>query len=117
MGLFDAFKKKSENDYSSLTAEQKKEMIEKGELLPLYLIGLRFGGSEKADNYVYAPKEAVAQKDRIDDELEQFMIDGRAIKGLRIQPVYKGKCSIPAKITIQAMIDGTEKFVRTIDIW
>lgn len=117
MGLFDVFKNRKENDYSSLTAQQKQEMIAKGELLPLYLIGLRFGGSERPENFVYAPAEAVAQKDRIDDELEQFMVEGRAVKGLSIKPSYKGKCSIPTRIEISAMIDGKEKFVRVIDIW
>ena len=117
MGFFDMFKGKKADDYSSLTAEQKRMMIEQGKLQPLYLIGLRFGGSERADNYVYASPEAVRQKDRIDDELERLMLDGRSVKGLRITPSYKGKCSIPTSIRVQAMIDGTEEFVRVIEIW
>ena len=117
MGLFDRFKGKKVLDYSSLTAEQRQEMIERGELRPLYLIGLRFGGSERADNFVYAPAAAVKQKDAIDDELERFMREGRAVKGLRITPSYKGKCSIPTGIRISALIDGTEEFSRAIEIW
>ena len=117
MGLFDIFKGKKADDYASLSAEQKREMIEQGKLQPLYLIGLRFGGSERADNFVYAPADAVRKKDRVDDELEQLMLAGRAVKGLHVTPSYKGKCSIPTGIRISALIDGSEEFVRVIDIW
>lgn len=115
MGLFDMFK--SKGIYSSLTNEQKQEMIKNGELKPLYLIGLRFGGSDKIDNMVYAPSQAVEQKNKIDDELENYMKQGRTVKGYMCIPSYKGKCSIPSKLKIQAFIDGTEPFVRNIDIW
>lgn len=39
-------------------------MIKNGELKPLYLIGLRFGGSDKIDNMVYAPVQVVEEKIR-----------------------------------------------------
>jgi hypothetical protein len=115
MKLFDIFK--SKRDYSSLTSEQKRKLIEKGELKPLYLIALRFGGSDGMDNMVYAPAAAVDLKNKIDDELEEFMNQGRAVKGYRCIPSYKGKSGIPTRIVIQAFIDGFEQFVRDINIW
>lgn len=115
MGLFNIFK--NQGIYSSLTNEQKNEMIKNGELKPLYLIDLRFGGSEKEDNMVYAPVEAVKQKNEIDDKLEEYIKEGRRVQGYICIPSYKGKCSIPSKLKIQAFIDGTEQFVRNIDIW
>lgn len=115
MGLFDMFKNKG--IYSSMTKEQKQEMINNGELKPLYLIDPKFGGSNKADNFVYAPARAVLQKRKIDDELENFMTQGRTVKRYSCKLIYKGKCSIPAKLKIHAIIDGTEQFTRNIDIW
>ena len=115
MGIFDVFK--SKGIYSSLTGTEKQKMIDKGELEPLYLISLRFGGSDKLDNIVYVPSDIVKQKEKIDDELENYMKKGRSIKSYMCIPSYKGKSSIPSKIQIKAFIDGSEEFVRTIDIW
>ena len=115
MRLFDIFKSKV--DYSSLTSEQKRKMIEKGELKPLYLIALRFGGSDGMENMVYAPIAAVNLKNKIDDELEEFMNQGRSVKSYRCIPSYKGNSGIPTRIVIQAFIDGSEEFVRDINIW
>lgn len=115
MGLVDMFK--SKGIYSSLTSEEKQKMIDNGDLKPLYLIGLRFGGSDKIDNIVYVPSEVVNQKERIDDELENYMQSGRSVKNYICIPSYKGKSSVPSKLKIQAFIDGTEQFVRNIDIW
>lgn len=115
MGIFDIFK--SKGIYSSLTSTEKQKMIDKGELEPLYLISLRFGGSDKLDNIVYVPSDIVKQKEKIDDELENYMKNGRSIKSYMCISSYKGKSSIPSKIQIKAFIDGSEEFVRTIDIW
>ena len=115
MGLFDIFK--SKGIYASLTKEQKDEMIKNGELKPLYLIGLRFGGSDRIDNMVYAPASAVEQKEKIDEELENYIKQGKDVEGYLCMPSYKGRCSIPTKIKIQATIDHKEKFIRNIDIW
>ena len=114
MRLFDIFKNKV--DYSSLTSEQQRKMIEKGELKPLYLIALRFGGSDGLDNMVYAPPAAVDLKNKIDDELEELMNQGRSVTGYRCIPSYKGNSGIPTRIVIQAFIDGSEEFIRDINI-
>lgn len=115
MSLFSIFKNKGK--YSSLTSEQKQQMIQNGELQPLYLVGLRFGGSDKIDNIVYVPAVTVEQKNAIDDELEKYMNEGKSVSKFRCTPTYKGKCSIPSKIKIEAIINDTEQFVRNIDIW
>ena len=49
MGLFDRFKKKPEvpPDFSGVDSREKaEELARKGVLCPLYLMPLRFGGSE-----------------------------------------------------------------------
>lgn len=115
MKLFNIFKHKG--IYTSLTNQQKQEMINNGTLKPLYLIGLSFGGSDGLDNMVYAPVVAVEQKNKVDEELEKYINEGRTVKGYMCIPSYKGKCSIPSKLKIQAFIDGTEQFIRNIDIW
>lgn len=115
MSILNIFKNKGL--YANITQEQIQGMIKSGELKPLYLIGLRFGGSDKIDNIVYVPNNIVDQKDKIDDEIEKYMQEGKKIKNFNCTPTYKGKSSIPSKIKIQALIDDKEKIERILEIW
>jgi len=114
MGLFGLFKNKG--IYYYLTKEEKDEMIKTGDLKRMYLISPKFGGTDDIGNMVYVPTLAYNKKNQIDEELENYLKQGRNVRymcNLR----YKGKSSIPSKIKIQAVIDGVGPYIKEIDVW
>lgn len=115
MNILNLFKKKS--IYSDLIKEKKQELIDNGSLKPIYLIDIRFGGSDKIDNIVYVPANIVTIKENIDNELENFLLQGRKITNYNCIPKYKGKSSIPCEIKITARIDNNEQYERKINVW
>ena len=115
MGLFEIFKNKG--IYANLTREEMDEMIRKGDLKRMFLISPKFGGHDNIDNMVYVPVLVYEQKKQIDDELENYLKQGRKVECFMCNAKYKRKSSIPSKIRIQATIDGVDKYIKEIDIW
>ena len=121
MGLFDFLKKKTTADpplecnYADVCSYQEAEhYYKKGHLDKLYLIGLAFGGDDSNVNILYAPLEAVNQKQLIDKELETLLHQGLHIQ-YRAFPEYKGDSFIPSKVIIE--VDGDQTYTKEIDIW
>lgn len=103
------------SDVNSVSAA--REMAARGELEPLYLIGLRFGGAEDISNCVFVPVGTAAIKDQYDDVIEELLAEGR-IKGYSCIPQYKGRSAVPCRLTIQATSpSGHPEFSETINIW
>lgn len=115
MGLFSFFKSK-DGAFSRLTQEQFDDLLSTGQLVKIYLIDTRFGGSEFNDNILYVTKEAADIKKQVDDELENYINMGRKVQGYMCLPSYQGKCRIPMSICIQATVDN-ELFRKDIRVW
>ena len=59
-------------DFSDvISVSAARMMADRGELEPLYLIGLRFGGKEDLSNCVFVPVGIAAIKDQYDDVIEE----------------------------------------------
>ena len=114
MGLFGLFKDKG--IYYNLTREEMDEMIKNGDLKKIYLISPKFGGAENVSNMVYVPTLAYEQKNQIDEELENYLRQGRNVRYM-CNLKYKGKSSIPSKIKIQGFIEDVGPYIKEIDVW
>ena len=120
MGLFDRFKKKPEvpPDFSGVDSREKaEELARKGVLCPLYLMPLRFGGSESLlENSVLATPAAVEWKDRFDDQVEKLLAQGK-VNGYSCEPQYRDKSFVPCAVKVTARRDGADVLTETIHIW
>ena len=120
MGLFDKFRKKPEEplDFSEEDSREKAEELAKlGILRPLYLMPLRFGGSESLlENSVLATPAAVEWKDRFDDQVEKLLAQGK-VNGYSCEPQYRGKSFVPCAVKVTARRDGADVLTETIHIW
>ena len=105
-------------DYSEVVSvSAAREMAERGELEPLYLVGLRFGGREDLSNCVFVPPGTAALKDQYDDVIEDLLKEGR-IKSYSCHPQYKGRSAVPSLLTISAFTpEAKPEFTETIRIW
>ena len=103
------------SDVISVSADRM--MADRGELEPLYLIGLRFGGKEDLSNCVFVPVGIAAIKDQYDDVIEELLVEGR-VKSYSCTPQYRGHSAVPCKLTIKAFSPtGSTEFTETINIW
>ena len=120
MGLFDRFKKKPEvpPDFSGVDSREKaEELARKGVLCPLYLMPLRFGGSESLlENSVLATPAAVEWKERFDDQVEKLLAQGK-VNGYSCEPQYRDKSFVPCAVKVTARRDGADVLTETIHIW
>jgi len=118
MGFFDKFKKKSPTsgfDFANVDSNEKAlALVQKGELVPVYLMSPRFGGVEDVRNVVYAPAIVAELKDKCDDTIEDLLRNGK-VKSYSATPQYKGNSFIPSSILITA--SGESSFSETINIW
>lgn len=105
-------------DFSEVVSvSMAREMAMRGELEPLYLIGLRFGGAEDLGNCVFVPVGIAAIKDQYDDVIEDLLREGR-IKSYSCVPEYKGRSAVPYRLTMKASSpEGKPEFTETINIW
>lgn len=119
MGLFDLFRKekKAAVDFMDIDSNEKvMELAEKGVLVPLYLMPLRFHGEEAANNRLFVPPFAAELKDRYDDMVEDLLSQDR-VDGYSCTPEYKGNSFVPSKIQVTAKKDGKPVFTEIINIW
>ncbi|MDR0852320.1 MAG: hypothetical protein LBN36_07480 [Clostridiales Family XIII bacterium] len=106
-----------QQDFSDIDSNEKaEELVSSNILKQLYIVPVRFGGSEDATNWLYAPLAAIEAKDRYDDKVEQWGLQGQ-INGYRGIPEYKGTSIIPSKLTILVSLDKKIVSMETIDIW
>lgn len=113
--VYDLREEQSAYDYASITDKDiLPELVQKSILQPLFLIDLRFGGSDKADNLVYVPPKALIEKLKLDDKLESYLSNGKKI-GMNSSLEYKERSIIPSKITM--IINGELNQTYEFLIW
>jgi hypothetical protein len=116
--MFDWFRKKPKvgPDFSHITSrERAEEAASSGDLVPMLLMPVEFGGPEEGLNIVFVPLWVRQQKERIDmGTILPLGEDGKITK-YSANPAYKGDSFIPSSITIRAHDPG--EFTATIEIW
>jgi len=105
-------------DYSHVdSAEKAKALVQAGQLEPLYLFPLEFGGQPIPQNTLYVPLGFAAIKQRLDGTIQKMVADGNISK-YEARPEYKGNSFIPSKIKIMASHHEKQgAFNPTIEIW
>lgn len=105
-------------DFSDVTSREKAEaMYAQGKLEKVFLFPSEFGGEDIPQNVVFVPPGVSDIKNQLTGTLIRFVKDGLVNK-LTVEPEYKGKSFIPARIKMRAW--HTEKkgeFTPSIDIW
>lgn len=116
--MLNLFKRKvnSNFDISNITRENVNEFLHSGQLTLVYLISPDFGGSEKSDNQVVVTPEAYKEKQIIDDELYNFLKQGKSVKNFNVSLKYKDNSIVPSKIFVTASIDGNN-YTKVINVW
>ncbi|MBQ7919678.1 MAG: hypothetical protein IJ324_07040 [Lachnospiraceae bacterium] len=114
MGIFDVFKRNE--DFSNVTEDNIEGFLASGKLVTIYLVSPRFGGSEGMDNQIVVTKKAAIEKDKIDDELAGFLMDGKSVQKFNVDLEYKGKSIVPTKIKVSAVVTG-DAYSRVVEIW
>ena len=106
-------------DFSGVASvEEALNWVAEGTLEPLYLVGVRFGGSSKMNNTVFVPLGIAKIKDHLDDLLEELVDDGRKIS-FQCQPTYKGGSFVPSTLRVEATDSETGLLILSeqIAIW
>lgn len=119
MGLFDFFKKKEiiMPYFEELDSQEKLiECAKKGVLFPMYVMPLRFNGSNSIDNILFVPKFAVELKNKADDMVENLLRQEK-VSSYSCMPEYKGDSFVPSKVVIEATMKDEPVFKETIEIW
>jgi len=121
MGLFDRFKSKKNIvdgvfDISKISNANVDQFLKSGQLKMIYILSPIFGGSEERVNQIIVTPKAEKEKLVIDDELCDFLKQGKSVKKLKMNFEYKDKSIVPSKIFITANVDG-EDYNKVIDVW
>lgn len=105
-------------DYSKVTSRaQAERLAAQGKLVKILLFPGEFGGEDAAHNIVYVPEAAADAKDLTTGTLIKLFEDG-LIDKLTVEPEYKGKSVVPARIVMKASHSGKDgKFEPTVEIW
>lgn len=110
------FKKTNNSSFENVNRENVNDYIRNGELKVIYLISPDFGGSEGIDNQTIVTPKAEREKSMIDDELYNFLANGKSVKNFNCNLDYKGNSIVPSKIIITAIVDGTD-YKKIVEIW
>ena len=103
-------------DFSDVDQQAAAELGRQGVLVPLYMMPLRFGGEESAQNCLFVPPVVVALKDRCDDMVEDLLRQEK-VNGYQCLPEYQGESFVPVSITVIAKMKGEPVFTQRIRIW
>jgi len=117
--FFDKFKKKGLNSpgFAKIDSEEKvMKLANEGILKPLFLRPLRFDGKDSVQNRLFVPPVIVELKERYDDMVENLHRQDK-VSSYSCIPEYRGRSTIPSKLTIIAGKDGMAIFTETIKIW
>ena len=105
-------------DYSAVTsAAQADALSNNGQLARVWLLPKALGGAESEANAAYVPPSVAALQQQLTATLERYLREGR-IDDLSIDPEYKGKSLVPARIRVKATHSGrVGVFTTVIGIW
>lgn len=105
-------------DFSAVTSIARAQALHsQGKLARMLLLAPVLGGKEAEANTAYVPPDILAVMQRLTATLERYLREGR-IDALSIDPEYKGKSLVPARIRVQARKEGrVGAFTTVIGIW
>jgi hypothetical protein len=103
-------------DFSHLDSQAKVEAAcQRGELEPLHLLPLEFGGADDENNILYVPIGVADVKAGIDLNVIRPLIEEGKITQYNVTPEYQGDSFVPIALEITAWEPGN--FKTTINIW
>ena len=103
-------------DFSHLDSQAKVEAAcRNGDLEPLYLLPLEFGGADDENNILYVPIGLADIKAGIDQNVIGPLVDEGKVTQYRAEPEYQGDSFVPIALKITAWEPGN--FTTTIKIW
>ncbi len=105
-------------DFSEVTSRADvRQLVETGELVPIYLFPLSLGGPDMEPNIVHVTPEAAEAKALIDGTIEQMVADGQ-LDQMDVRPEYRGDSFVPSRIVVEAWnSQGEGRFEPTIEVW
>ncbi len=114
----DVLTNENENlDFSKiLNDDDVDKFIKSGQLKWIYVLSPVFGGIEERSNQIIATPDAEKKKQFIDEELQNFLKQGKSVKKVNIHFEYKEKSVVPSKIIVCAIVDGND-YNRVVEIW
>ena len=92
-----------------------RDAVGEGILAPMRLVSPMFGGAEDDSNTLYVPPLVIQFKDSVDSMLAEALQSGKKVRGVKIEPRYKGDSLVPSSIYIKA--GGDVDIEETINIW
>jgi hypothetical protein len=114
--MLDSLQSPSAPDFSTIDSQAKaEEAFRRGDLEPLWLMPIEFGGADGPMNRLYVPIGIADIKAGIDQNVIGPMAAAGQIKHYEARPEYQGQSFIPIAITIVASNPGN--FTTTIQIW
>ena len=119
MGLFDKFKKNKKTflDCSIILNDNDVEKYLKlGQLKWICILSPVFGGVEDRSNQILVTSEAEQEKQLIDEELINFLKQGKSVKKLNMNFEYKKNSLVVSKLFISAIVDG-KNYKKVINVW
>ena len=103
-------------DYSSIdTMDKAQDAAKSGELVPLLLLPLEFGGSPIPENIIYVPHFVAEMKHSTDENVIASLAEAGNVTRYAAEPKYSGKSVVPISLRIGAY-DPTD-FTYDIAIW
>lgn len=103
-------------DFSNVDSREKAiAMVEKGELEPLHLMPLEFGGPDDARNIVYVPVGIADIKQDTDLNIIGPLVESGQVQSYVAIPEYAGQSFVPISLKIVASDPG--RFESEIMIW
>ena len=97
--------------------EQAQALFQAGRLDRALLFPLALGGQDHEANAVYLPLGLAAMKQRLDATLLSYAEQGLITK-LTIEPQYKGRSVIPARIVMKGSNPEREgSFEPVLEVW
>ena len=116
--MFSFMKKNKDHtfDISGISNENVNEFLKSGQLKLIYLISPDFGGSEGRDNQIVVTPKAEKEKQLFDDELYDFLEQGKSVKKFHVDLKYKGKSIVPSEMILSANVEGKE-YRKVVEVW
>ena len=104
-------------DFSKIVNDNDIDTLVKlGQLKWIYVVSPVFGGIEDKSNQILVTPKAEKEKESIDEELLNFLKQGKTVQNFNIDFEYKGKSAVVSKIMISAIVDGND-YNKTIEVW
>ncbi len=118
MGLFEKSKKtESDSMYAKITTkEQIEELVEAGELKPVYIMPVIFNGQASEKNTIYVPAKIAIVKEESDKMIEELLMNN-VVNNYVCKPSYNGTSLVPDQLEINGIRNGNVIVSQKVNIW